>query len=64
MRALGHGAKMGYGPASGANSGNAAAALRNYFGYDKTSFYASHDKYTYDEWENLIYNERQQDDPC
>lgn len=57
MRALGHGAKMGYGPASGANSGNAAAALRNYFGYDKSSFYTSHEKYTYEEWENLIYNE-------
>ena len=57
MRALGHGAKMGYGPASGANSGNAAAALRDYFGYDKTSFHTSHDKYTYTEWEDLIYNE-------
>ena len=37
MRALGHGAKMGYGPASGANSGNAAAALRNKLCYNKSS---------------------------
>ena len=49
--------QMGYGPASGAWSGNCAIALRNYYDYDRNLFHADHGSYTFQEWEDLIYNE-------
>lgn len=57
MHYVGKSIYMGYGPSSGAASGNCATALRNYYGYDKNLYHTSHDEYTYTEWEDLIYNE-------
>lgn len=57
MLYVGHSIKMGYGPASGAWSGNCAIALRDYYDYDRNLYHADHGSYTYQEWEDLIYNE-------
>lgn len=57
MEYVGHSISTGYGPASGAYSGNCATALINYFGYNPYLYHASHDNYTYDGWEDLIYSE-------
>lgn len=57
MRYVGQSLQMGYGPSSGAGAGGTARALKTYFGYDQALFYASHDDYSYQAWEDLIYKE-------
>lgn len=57
MQYVGHSIHMGYGPASGAYGGNCATALIKYFDYNPYLYYAIHDNYTYDGWEDLIYSE-------
>lgn len=57
MLYAGHGMQSGYGPATGATTYNALAALKNYFGYNKDAFIADQLNYTYREWEDLFYNE-------
>lgn len=57
MHYVGKSIHMGYGPSSGAVSGNCPRALKNYYGYDKNCYLASSDDYTYQEWEDLIYSE-------
>ena len=57
MHYVGRSVEMGYGPSSGAASGNTVRALKNYYGYDKNMYYTSHDEYTYQDWEDLIYSE-------
>ena len=57
MHYVGRSVRMGYGPSSGAASVNTVNALKNYFGYDKNMYYTSHDRYTYQAWEDLIYSE-------
>lgn len=56
MYACGVSVNMDYGTnASGAYSGDAAVALRQYFDYDAT--YVSRDNYSAAEWNELVYNE-------
>lgn len=57
MRYVGQSIYMGYGASSGAGVGNPVPALRNYFDYNPNLYYASHDQFTYQEWEDLIYEE-------
>ena len=57
MKYVGYSIQMGYGPASGAYSGNCGPALINYYGYAPTTQFVIHDNYTYPEWEDLIYGE-------
>lgn len=57
MRYVGQGAKMNYGPSSGAGFGNAIHALTNYFDYNKDITYEKSASYTIQNWDNLIYNE-------
>lgn len=57
MLYAGHGMKSGYAGATGATSGNALSALQNYFGYSKDAFNVYHLNYTFQEWEDLYYNE-------
>ena len=57
MLYAGHGMKSGYAGSTGATSGNALSALQNYFGYNKDAYNAYHLNYTYQEWEDLFYNE-------
>lgn len=57
MHYVGRSVQMGYGPSSGAASVNTVNALKNYYGYDKNMYYTSHDRYTYQAWEDLIYSE-------
>lgn len=57
MHYVGRSVSMGYGPSSGAASVNTVKALKSYYGYDKNMYYASHDEYTYQDWEDLIYSE-------
>ncbi len=57
MKYVGYSIEMGYGPASGALSGNCGPALVNYFGYASTTQFVIHDNYTYPEWEDLMYGE-------
>jgi hypothetical protein len=46
---------MMYSPdGSGAYSQDAAAALKNYFGYDQTLTLVNRDDYTYDDWKTLL----------
>lgn len=53
----GHGMQSGYAGATGATSINAMNALKNYFGYSKDAYNAYHLDYTFQEWEDLFYNE-------
>lgn len=53
----GHGMKSGYAGATGATSGNALNALKNYFGYTQKAYNVGHLNYTFQEWEDLFYNE-------
>lgn len=48
---------------SGAVTAEIASALVNYFKYSRSAFYATRDLYSYDEWENLIYNELKEKRP-
>ena len=48
---------MEYGPSSGANDGQAARALRRYFGYDEGLRFMYRNDYSTDEWEKTVYNE-------
>lgn len=58
MADVGYASKMVYGTeSSGTYSYNAALALVNYFGYDKTVRLAPRDYYTHDEWDDLLYGE-------
>lgn len=57
MHYVGRSIQMGYGPASGASSGNCVTALKNYYGYNVNMYLASSSDYTYQQWEDLIYNE-------
>ncbi len=57
MRYIGQSVKMSYGASSGAGVGNIVPAFINYFGYDPTLHFESHDGYSYQEWEDLIYSE-------
>lgn len=57
MLYAGHGMKSGYAGATGATSGNALSALQNYFGYSKDAYNTNHLRYTFQEWEDLFYNE-------
>lgn len=57
MLYAGHGMKSGYAGATGATSGNALNALKNYFDYNKQAYNTYHLNYTFQEWEDLFYNE-------
>ncbi len=57
MLYAGHGMKSGYAGATGATSVNALNALKNYFGYNKDAYNCYHLNYTFQEWEDLFYNE-------
>ena len=57
MLYAGCGMQSGYGPATGATSVNALNALKNYFGYASDAFNVYHLDYTFQEWEDLYYNE-------
>lgn len=57
MLYAGHGMQSGYAGATGATSDNALRALQNYFGYSKDAYNAYHLNYTFQEWEDLFYNE-------
>lgn len=57
MHYVGKSIKMGYGPSSGASSGNCPYALKTYYGYNKNCYLASSGDYTYQEWEDLMYSE-------
>ena len=57
MRYVGQSVKMGYGPSSGAGVGHIPPAFVKYFGFDPNLSYETHDSYTYQEWEDLIYSE-------
>ena len=57
MEYCGYGVRMKYGTdESGAYSHDCSNAFKNYFGY-KTSTNLFRNKYTYEKWQNLIYNE-------
>ena len=57
MQYCGYSVKMDYGPESGSNTQNVAAALKKYFGYEETTQYVSRSYYSYDKWVDLIYYE-------
>ncbi len=57
MLYAGYGMKSGYAGATGATSGNALSALQNYFGYSRDAYNVYHLNYTFQEWEDLFYNE-------
>lgn len=57
MLYAGHGMKSGYAGATGATSGNALNALKDYFGYTQKAYNIGHLNYTFQEWEDLLYNE-------
>ncbi len=57
MRHIGQSVYMGYGPSSGAGINNIAPALIKYFGYAPSLHFEAHDNYSYQEWEDLIYQE-------
>lgn len=57
MLYAGHGMQSGYAGATGATSVNALNALKNYFGYNKDAYNCYHLNYTFQEWEDLFYNE-------
>lgn len=57
MLYAGHGMQSGYAGATGATSVNALNALKNYFGYAKDAYNTYHLDYTFQEWEDLFYNE-------
>ena len=57
MLYAGHGMKSGYAGATGATSVNALSALQDYFGYSKDAYNVYHLNYTFQEWEDLFYNE-------
>lgn len=57
MHYVGKSIEMGYGPSSGASSGQCPRALRTYYGYDKNCYLASASDYSYQDWEDLIYTE-------
>ncbi len=57
MLYAGHGMQSGYAGATGATSYNALNALKNYFGYNRDAYIADQLNYTYQEWEDLFYNE-------
>ena len=57
MLYAGCGMKSGYAGATGATSVNAMNALKEYFGYTKKAFNVYHLNYTFQEWEDLLYNE-------
>jgi len=59
MHYVGKSLNMGYGPSSGASSGQCPRALKTYFGYDKNCYLASASDYSYQDWEDLIYTELQ-----
>lgn len=57
MLYAGCGMQSGYAGATGATTGNALNALKNYFGYAQNAYIANQLDYTYQEWEELFYNE-------
>lgn len=57
MLYVGCAVKMGYGASSGAGVTNTLGAFKNYFDYNPDLYYAYQTNYTYEEWENLFYNE-------
>ena len=54
---VGYAVQMGYGASSGAWAGNPPIKLREIFDYDPNLFWADHNQYTFQEWEDLIYHE-------
>ena len=63
MRYCGQSVKMNYGASSGANTGDVANALKNYFNYASTTAYKDRSFYTYANWIELLYNELEQGRP-
>lgn len=58
MKYCGHSVETTYEKnASGAYSYKAATALKEYFDYDNGVTFLVQEGYTYDEWENIVYNE-------
>ena len=49
--------QMDYASSSGAQSGNVARALKQYFGYDENVYCAQRSNYTIAEWDALLINE-------
>lgn len=56
MKACGYSVQMGYGPESGAVTGEVANALKTYFGYDSNTAFYSRQFYDLDTWEEMLYN--------
>ena len=64
MKYCGWGAKMDYNEESSSNTGKALTALKEYFGYNKTTTQCvSRSYYSYANWVDLIYSELSQDRP-
>jgi len=58
MKYCGWSVTMDYGPESGSNTENVAAALKEYYDYnDETTTYVSRSLYTYANWVDLMYYE-------
>lgn len=57
MLYAGCGMQSGYAGATGATSGNALNALKKYFDYNSDAYNTYHLNYTFQEWEDLFYNE-------
>ena len=63
MEYVGAAVKMQYGPESGTSNDMVSWALPEYFGYDPDARTVYQDDYTYENWENLVYDELNNNGP-
>lgn len=63
MQYCGYSVEMDYGPESGSDTQNVAAALKKYFDYKGTTQFVSRSYYSYDNWVDLIYFELEHNRP-